>query len=262
MKLERRVHVPSEGFQTGTRYEGGALRRFAVLAPHADRERAALKPGAAPLVEARTVYPATVVDAEESPRLLVSGANQGKIGKRITKGPWRGLPIYCLTLEERATCPASCHEWDSCYGNAMHLARRHRHGPELERLLSAELGHLAERHPDGFAVRLHILGDFYSVRYAARREDGGARERDPTGAGGNRLATRRIGTADWLPSCDCPEHQPVPQAVLDPFGGAGTTGLVADRLGRSAILIELNAKNVRLARARLTADAPLLTAAE
>lgn len=28
--------------------------------------------------------------------------------------------------------------------------------------------------------------------------------------------------------------------VLDPFGGAGTTGLVAERLGRNAILIELN----------------------
>jgi len=28
--------------------------------------------------------------------------------------------------------------------------------------------------------------------------------------------------------------------VLDPFGGAGTTGLVAQELGRSAILIELN----------------------
>jgi DNA modification methylase len=28
--------------------------------------------------------------------------------------------------------------------------------------------------------------------------------------------------------------------VLDPFGGAGTTGLVADRLGREATLIELN----------------------
>jgi DNA modification methylase len=48
--------------------------------------------------------------------------------------------------------------------------------------------------------------------------------------------------------------------VLDPFGGAGTTGLVADRLGRSATLIELNAEYARLARERITADAPLLVA--
>jgi hypothetical protein len=46
--------------------------------------------------------------------------------------------------------------------------------------------------------------------------------------------------------------------VLDPFGGAGTTGLVADRLGRSAILCELNPEYARLARERITADAPLL----
>jgi DNA modification methylase len=49
--------------------------------------------------------------------------------------------------------------------------------------------------------------------------------------------------------------------VLDPFGGAGTTGLVADRLGRSATLIELNQEYARLARERITADAPLLVGA-
>lgn len=49
--------------------------------------------------------------------------------------------------------------------------------------------------------------------------------------------------------------------VLDPFGGAGTTGLVADRLGRNATLIELNPEYARLARQRITADAPLLMAA-
>lgn len=45
--------------------------------------------------------------------------------------------------------------------------------------------------------------------------------------------------------------------VLDPFGGAGTTGLVADRLGRDAILIELNPEYAEMARKRITNDAPL-----
>jgi len=45
--------------------------------------------------------------------------------------------------------------------------------------------------------------------------------------------------------------------VLDPFGGAGTTGLVADRLGRNATLIELNPAYRTLAADRITADAPL-----
>lgn len=45
--------------------------------------------------------------------------------------------------------------------------------------------------------------------------------------------------------------------VLDPFGGAGTTGLVADRLGRNAVLIELNPAYVELAKKRLADDAGL-----
>jgi DNA modification methylase len=50
--------------------------------------------------------------------------------------------------------------------------------------------------------------------------------------------------------------------VLDPFGGAGTTGLVADRLGRNAILIELNPEYAEIAERRLNADAPLFAEAK
>jgi DNA modification methylase len=42
--------------------------------------------------------------------------------------------------------------------------------------------------------------------------------------------------------------------VLDPFGGAGTTGLVADRLGFDCILIELNPEYAGLARRRIRED--------
>lgn len=49
--------------------------------------------------------------------------------------------------------------------------------------------------------------------------------------------------------------------VLDPFGGAGTTGLVADRLGRRAVLIDINAEYCRMARDRIRNDAPLLNGA-
>lgn len=43
--------------------------------------------------------------------------------------------------------------------------------------------------------------------------------------------------------------------VLDPFGGAGTTGLVADRHGRDAILIELNPEYAAIAERRIKKDA-------
>lgn len=50
---------------------------------------------------------------------------------------------------------------------------------------------------------------------------------------------------------------PVGGMVLDPFGGAGTTGLVADRLQRNATLIELNSAYATMARNRIDGDAPL-----
>ncbi|HEV2673271.1 MAG TPA: site-specific DNA-methyltransferase [Aliidongia sp.] len=46
--------------------------------------------------------------------------------------------------------------------------------------------------------------------------------------------------------------------VMDPFGGAGTTGLVADRLQRDALLIELNPEYALMARRRILGDATLL----
>jgi len=45
--------------------------------------------------------------------------------------------------------------------------------------------------------------------------------------------------------------------VLDPFGGAGTTSLVADRLKRDAIMIELNPEYAKIAEQRLRGDAPM-----
>lgn len=59
----------------------------------------------------------------------------------------------------------------------------------------------------------------------------------------------------WQPTCRCDAGTPIPCTVLDPFGGSGTTGLVADRLGRDAILIELNEEYAEMARRRIAADA-------
>ena len=44
---------------------------------------------------------------------------------------------------------------------------------------------------------------------------------------------------------------PAGGTVFDPFGGAGTTGLVAQRHGRSAILCELNPEYAEMARQRI-----------
>jgi site-specific DNA-methyltransferase (adenine-specific) len=49
----------------------------------------------------------------------------------------------------------------------------------------------------------------------------------------------------------------VPQTVLDPFGGAGTTALAADRLQRNATIIELNPAYAEIARNRINGEAGL-----
>lgn len=47
--------------------------------------------------------------------------------------------------------------------------------------------------------------------------------------------------------------------ILDPFGGAGTTALVADRLKRDCTLIELNPKYAEIARRRIEGDGGMFT---
>ena len=56
----------------------------------------------------------------------------------------------------------------------------------------------------------------------------------------------------WLPSCSC-SCEPVPAVVLDPFFGAGTTGLVAKKLGRHFVGIELNEAYIGMAQKRIAA---------
>ena len=53
----------------------------------------------------------------------------------------------------------------------------------------------------------------------------------------------------------CPEGG----TVLDPFGGSGTTGVVADRLGRNAILTELNPDYIDIAKNRIESDGGMFT---
>lgn len=59
----------------------------------------------------------------------------------------------------------------------------------------------------------------------------------------------------WQPTCTCSsDDEPVPCRVLDPFAGAGTTVMVADRLGREGVGIEIADKYVEMARGRIRAD--------
>ena len=70
-------------------------------------------------------------------------------------------------------------------------------------------------------------------------------------------------TKGWSPPackgrvCSLSVAAPVPARILDPFAGAGTTGLVADRLGRDCTLIDLNTEYAEMALNRIKDDCPM-----
>jgi hypothetical protein len=98
------------------------------------------------------------------------------------------------------------------------------------------------------------------------------------GAAGNGRFNYDVATTGWTPACSHvpggggtastdsvrgssasrsrpPEHyDPIPCTVLDPFAGSGTTGVVALRLGRSFIGIELSPAYAEMARKSLETD--------
>jgi DNA modification methylase len=80
-----------------------------------------------------------------------------------------------------------------------------------------------------------------------RRDRGGPND-GPRDAG--IAGTREYTTVGWQPGCKCSAGLPVPCTVLDPFGGSGTTGYIASRNGRRAVMIELNPKYAKLAHDR------------
>lgn len=68
--------------------------------------------------------------------------------------------------------------------------------------------------------------------------------------GGEYQNTRKV--LGHRPTCDCGALS-VPATVLDPFSGSGTTNLVAQKLGRCSIGIDLSEAYLDLARRRLEA---------
>jgi DNA modification methylase len=100
-------------------------------------------------------------------------------------------------------------------------------------------------------------------KYAAKEKQNSGRrigenrnhQREATGRHDDCFPTTR--TTGWRPGCNCAglfDQKPIPCTVLDPFAGAGTTGLVAARLGRNFIGIELNQEYADIAMRRIARD--------
>ena len=58
-------------------------------------------------------------------------------------------------------------------------------------------------------------------------------------------------TIGWKPSCSCDTEETTAPIILDPFFGSGTVGLVAKKLNRDYIGIELNPEYIEMAEKRI-----------
>ena len=102
-----------------------------------------------------------------------------------------------------------------------------------------------------------------SERIATRPTDTPYKDTAPEANKDHGRHVRESTTLGWRPTCachgdgfgECPPY--IPATVLDPFLGSGTTLLVARKLGRNGIGIELSSSYADMARKRIGEYAPL-----
>lgn len=100
-----------------------------------------------------------------------------------------------------------------------------------------------------------------------RREDAHSETAYPKGSTANRLALLRqqaranggeyqseTKTLGWRPSCNCREERTARAIVFDPFFGAGTVGVVAQKYNRRYIGLELKLEYCQMARKRVNSQ--------
>lgn len=91
------------------------------------------------------------------------------------------------------------------------------------------------------------------IERSGRNEKTGMR----TGSSGTMVEPAESETLGWRRTCNCATATMVPPIVLDPFGGRGTTGAAAVRLGRDVILCELQTDYLPMIRKNIRAEASL-----
>ena len=102
------------------------------------------------------------------PYSMIKESTNIKLGKKVLKGLKKGYKVYTFALVERETCTNECEHYITCYGNNMPFGIRFdpynkNFMPKLEQDIK-EIA-LKPSNKQGFLLRLHVLGDFYSVDY-------------------------------------------------------------------------------------------------
>lgn len=137
--------------------------------------------------------------------------------------------------------------------------------PQLKTALEkADAAGLTEEHFE--AIRAYGFADAGHGKHcqtgtgenADRVEDLAAEAKDALEGYFREFVTAYQDSGEFAKACDCDTDATEPGIVLDPFAGAGTTCLVAKRLGRRFVGIDLNPEYVAMAQKRVgvTVDEP------
>ena len=111
-----------------------------------------------------TIYKKNIHDLDEYKFKIIKDSKNIKLGKKVIKGMYNNYKLKTVTLIERKTCPADCVHWDDCYGNNMPFAHRIDHKDQnlLQKRIYNELLNSTNQL---LLIRLHVLGDFFNVKY-------------------------------------------------------------------------------------------------
>ena len=111
-----------------------------------------------------TIYKKSIHDLNKYDHDIVKNSTNIKLGKKVIKGMYNDYKMKTVTLTERKTCPEDCIHWEDCYGNNMPFAHRIDHNDQnlLQKRIYNELLNSTNKL---LLIRLHILGDFFNVKY-------------------------------------------------------------------------------------------------
>ena len=111
---------------------------------------------------------------------------------------------------------------------------------------------LVEKRPSTMTIRVRD-----AKRGVATAEEGyKASETEKEASAKEEMGASR--TLGFRPACSCPKPSVVPCVVLDPFAGSGTVALVAKKLGRRSISIDIKPEYIELAKQRVHVNEPTL----
>lgn len=193
----------------------------------------------------------------EQPRLDIAESNSETVGSGVRPSLHTGNGTADIPSVPRASEPCTCTYWRDATESISHYAGFPTELPKRcilagtsEKGACIECGALWVR-----VVERESVGRTLNGGRAGFRVDEIKAVADKGASSAGFVNSREVG---WRSTCLCLTTETRPCVVLDPFLGSGTTLMVASRLGRDGVGVELNPAYVKLARDRIDRDAGTL----